>query len=148
MFKIEVSPYAYYFDTEDVYDEAKRYQQLKGYSHKLLALSTVCIDFLGNVVVKNRSASMREVYENSITLEEPRKEITIVVHGSVGSGKTRIAALISKFLSSQDFKISMEFKEERPCDVFDNLDEVIDIIKKKVKINIQEKQLSRSGYML
>ena len=147
MFKLEIAPLIYYFAEEAAYDWAKNINKSidLGRTHKIIMKSMICINTETNTIIKNRGMSITDLVEKSITLENPRKEITIVVHGGSCSGKTRIAALINKLLFEHEFQSSMEFKEENPLDVYDKLDESINYIKDKVKIVIKENTLYLSG---
>lgn len=148
MFKLEAHPRIYYFETEAAYDNARQHLKYPEGHHKdaVLCLSTICIDVTDNKVIKHRDHyGVKNLIESMINIEEPRQEITIVVNGRCGSGKTRIAALLNKFLGDIGFYACMEFKEERPSSVYATLDEAIEYIKPKVKILITENTHSRSG---
>jgi hypothetical protein len=147
MFKLEIAPLVYYFDTESDFDDGKSLFENHGKiaTYNIMSKCAICINTNTQQIIKSRNKSITELIENSIEIEQPRKELTIIVHGRCGSGKTRVAALINKLLHEEGFMTDMEFIEEHPQDVYFNLDEAIDVIKGCVKIKIKEKNVPRNG---
>lgn len=145
MFKFKTNYYVYYFAVEENYETAKNIYENSLTTHsRILTLSNACVCLTTDSVIKHYASAV-DMVEKAIVIKEPRKEITITVSGTHGSGKTRIAALINKFLILNDFTSTMEFKEENPSDVYENLAEAVETIKKNVKIKVIEKNICRSG---
>ena len=75
-----------------------------------------------------------------------KKNITVTVSGATGSGKSRIAFLLKKFLREQGFEVEYEPNLDHPSEgLFDlhmnqNLNEVVENFKTTRKIKIKELQ--------
>lgn len=78
-----------------------------------------------------------------------KETVNITIAGVTGSGKSRLAFMIKELLSELGFEVDLVLNEDHPTiKNFDNvmsdeLDKAIEVIMKKSKIVIEEKQLQR-----
>jgi hypothetical protein len=146
MYKIKINDLVYYFNDVATYTRAAKVaQKYSNQEYYLLLNANIVVDVKENKFIKNRQfANIEDLVDSQVEIDTPN-EITITVSGTAHTGKTRIAALINKFLMLEGFQSSMVFKEENPRDVYDSLDDAISEIKKNTIVNIKEQHLCRSG---
>lgn len=152
MYKLEIRPYIYYFETETAYQQALASYNERNTSDKNLkyptrqtiySLASIAIDTSTNCVIKPECNVQQVIEANMKIVNQPTK-ITIDVSGPAGSGKTRISALLNKYLKDIGFNTEFIDDDETDQQYNRNLTQAISCIIPKVQVVITNTQVPRS----